>query len=433
MTLTAEQRQAILAAHAEGKSNRECAEATGVARSTVAAALKKAREEGVLPPSTRTRAALAEPKPAAEVDSAQQQEEMVARIREGIPLDAEVPGRPSVTRSAAQRGAVQAFLSGLSPEAEAPAEVPAAEAEAPQAKAPRVRRATARAFLTDIGEQPSAEWRTKSRKRAAAHAAQPEEARMDTPARAPVGAFELRGDDERLVQDILGDMGKGRPKKHEHHHHAPPPEAPAPPAAPPAAPTTAHALLDAAASAVAAAPAQSRGDLIAACIDESVTYEVFLAPAFAGSGDGTLKSYIASLYRRDDDALRIQLAVMRRMRTIASMTAQGANLLGLIAGGVELLAPLPPLRMDMTGFKARLDKHDAEVRAILHEIAAERVGALPFRPEIRLAFMVSSMMLATNLENREAAKKRKAQGTAVRAPEATGPVPAAVVARYASL
>ena len=149
------------------------------------------------------------------------------------------------------------------------------------------------------------------------------------------------------------------------------------------------------APAVEAGP--SKADLIASITLNVEAFEPLLRSIVKPSPE----VFLDRLYLKSQSELSTLLAVLIKTRTIANVTNQLRHTVSLAAQGCEALTS-SVLGMRTQGFAAAITTQDEEVRMILREIALEQVDAFNKlqRPELRLAMLFSTTLLATDASNR---------------------------------
>ena len=128
------------------------------------------------------------------------------------------------------------------------------------------------------------------------------------------------------------------------------------------------------------------------------------------------------LFYKSDDELKLLLRVIERARLTGNMANQLKHVFWMTTSAVEVAAPM--IGVKAQGLTHALRQQDEEIALILKELALERADALQNaqRPEVRLAFLVSTTLLSVDSLNRLKASRQKptapAQGGA---PQAVDP------------
>ena len=141
----------------------------------------------------------------------------------------------------------------------------------------------------------------------------------------------------------------------------------------------------------------SKADLIASITLNVEAFEPLLRSIVKPSPE----VFLDRLYSKSQSELSTLLAVLIKTRTIANVTNQLRHTVNLTAQGCEALTS-SVLGMRTQGFATAISTQDEEVRMILREIALEQVDAFNKlqRPELRLAMLFSTTLLATDASNR---------------------------------
>jgi hypothetical protein len=124
------------------------------------------------------------------------------------------------------------------------------------------------------------------------------------------------------------------------------------------------------------------------------------------------EEFMRVLYYKSDDELRILLKVIERARLVGNMANQFKHMFWMTTGALEAGAPI--IGVKATGLSQALRVQDQEIQLILKEMALERADSFEHaqRPEVRLAFLVSTTLLSVDSLNRMRAAsgaKQKAQ------------------------
>ena len=130
------------------------------------------------------------------------------------------------------------------------------------------------------------------------------------------------------------------------------------------------------------------------------------------------------LFYKSEDELKLLLRVIERARLTGNMANQFKHVFWMTTSAVEVAAPM--IGVKAQGLTHALRQQDEEIALILKEMALERADSLQNaqRPEVRLAFLVSTTLLSVDSLNRLKASRQKptapAQGGA---PQAVDPPP----------
>ena len=112
------------------------------------------------------------------------------------------------------------------------------------------------------------------------------------------------------------------------------------------------------------------------------------------------EEFMKLLYFKSDDELRILLKVIERARLVGNMSNQFKHMFWMTTGALEAGAPL--IGIKASGLSDALRVQDQEIQLILKEMALERADSFETaqRPEMRLAFLVSTTLLSVDSLNR---------------------------------
>jgi hypothetical protein len=110
--------------------------------------------------------------------------------------------------------------------------------------------------------------------------------------------------------------------------------------------------------------------------------------------------FMKMLYFKSDDELRILLKVIERARLVGNMANQFKHMFWMTTGALEAGAPF--IGVKASGLTQALRIQDQEIHLILKEMALERADSFEGaqRPEVRLAFLVSTTLLSVDSLNR---------------------------------
>lgn len=118
------------------------------------------------------------------------------------------------------------------------------------------------------------------------------------------------------------------------------------------------------------------------------------------------ETFLQSLYVKDDEELKILLKVIERARLTGNMANQFKHVFWMTTGAVEVGAPFIGIKAE--GLTQALRQQEEEVALILKEMALERADSFEQaqRPEVRLAFLVSTTLLSVDSINRIKAQRQ---------------------------
>ena len=145
--------------------------------------------------------------------------------------------------------------------------------------------------------------------------------------------------------------------------------------------------------------------------------------------------FLNSLRRKSTQELRVVLKMLEHTRTVGNISNQMRHFLYVGATGVEL-ATAQFLKLKSQGFANALRTQDEEIRMIMKEICMERVESLKRiqRPELRLAMIMATTLLAVDSQNRLATAPGFLPGLAPgSSPPPSAVVPPDVATRFADL
>jgi uncharacterized protein YdbL (DUF1318 family) len=114
----------------------------------------------------------------------------------------------------------------------------------------------------------------------------------------------------------------------------------------------------------------------------------------------TKEAFLAGLGKKSAEELSVVLKTMEYARSVGNLTNQLRHLTFMAASAVELGSKSVGLKTE--GYANALRAQDDEIRMILQEIAMERASSFQKyqRPELRLAMLFSTTLLATDSQNR---------------------------------
>jgi len=112
------------------------------------------------------------------------------------------------------------------------------------------------------------------------------------------------------------------------------------------------------------------------------------------------EEFMKVLYYKSEDELRILLKVIERARLVGNMANQFKHMFWTTTGALEVGAPF--IGVKANGLTQALRVQDQEIQLILKEMALERADSFEHaqRPEVRLAFLVSTTLLSVDSLNR---------------------------------
>ena len=112
------------------------------------------------------------------------------------------------------------------------------------------------------------------------------------------------------------------------------------------------------------------------------------------------EEFMKVLYYKSEDELKILLKVIERARLVGNMANQFKHMFWTTTGALEIGAPF--IGVKANGLTQALRVQDQEIQLILKEMALERADSFEHaqRPEVRLAFLVSTTLLSVDSLNR---------------------------------
>ena len=121
------------------------------------------------------------------------------------------------------------------------------------------------------------------------------------------------------------------------------------------------------------------------------------------------QSFLAGLYGKSEGDLETVLGVITRTRTLANVSNQLRHTVIMVAQGTEAFTSRM-MKMKTEGFSQAILSQDEEIRMILREMVMDKMDSFDKyqRPELRLAMLFTTTLLATDSANRmkEATKER---------------------------
>ena len=144
------------------------------------------------------------------------------------------------------------------------------------------------------------------------------------------------------------------------------------------------------------ADAGERAEVIAKITLNCNSFEPLLSDYLKPSKDAVL----ASLPKRTLSDLETLLKTLEYARSVSNLTNQMRHLCYMSAQAIEMGSRR--MGMKTQGYADNIRAQDNEIRLILKEIAMERANSLQTmqRPELRLALILSTSLLATDSQNR---------------------------------
>jgi hypothetical protein len=125
-----------------------------------------------------------------------------------------------------------------------------------------------------------------------------------------------------------------------------------------------------------------------------------------------------SLYSKSDSELAMLLKVIERTRLVGNLTSQFKHMFWMTSSALEMGTQLVGLKSQ--GLTEALRVQDEEIKMVLKELAMQRADSFSNaqRPEVRLAFLLSTTLLSVDAMNRareHAKPRRQAQASEVEA------------------
>jgi hypothetical protein len=124
------------------------------------------------------------------------------------------------------------------------------------------------------------------------------------------------------------------------------------------------------------------------------------APLLKNITNDDPETFKQSLYMKSDSELMTLLKVIERTRLVGNMTNQMKHMFWMTTSAVEMGTQMIGLKSQ--GLTEALRLQDEEIKMVLKELAMERADAFAGaqRPEMRLAFLVSTTLLSVDAMNR---------------------------------
>ena len=124
------------------------------------------------------------------------------------------------------------------------------------------------------------------------------------------------------------------------------------------------------------------------------------APLLKNITNDDPETFKQSLYMKSDSELMTLLKVIERTRLVGNMTNQMKHMFWMSTSAVEMATQMIGLKSQ--GLTEALRLQDEEIKMVLKELAMERADAFAGaqRPEMRLAFLVSTTLLSVDAMNR---------------------------------
>lgn len=112
------------------------------------------------------------------------------------------------------------------------------------------------------------------------------------------------------------------------------------------------------------------------------------------------EAFKQSLYKKTDTELSMLLKVIERTRLVGNLTNQMKSMFWMGTSAIEIGTQMIGLKSQ--GLTEALRLQDEEIRMVLKELALEKADSFSSaqRPEIRLAFLVSTTLLSVDAMNR---------------------------------
>jgi hypothetical protein len=120
-----------------------------------------------------------------------------------------------------------------------------------------------------------------------------------------------------------------------------------------------------------------------------------------------VEAFKQSLYKKTDSELAMLLKVIERTRLVGNLTNQMKNMFWMGTSAIEVGAQM--IGMKSQGLTEALRLQDEEIRMVLKELALEKADSFSSaqRPEIRIAFLVSTTLLSVDAMNRAKERRRR--------------------------
>jgi hypothetical protein len=111
-------------------------------------------------------------------------------------------------------------------------------------------------------------------------------------------------------------------------------------------------------------------------------------------------TFLQELFYKEEAELKLLLRVIERARMTGNMANQFKHVFWMTTGALEAGAPFIGIKAQ--GLSQALRQQDEEIGLILKEMALERADSFQQaqRPEVRLAFLVSTTLLSVDSMNR---------------------------------
>ena len=117
------------------------------------------------------------------------------------------------------------------------------------------------------------------------------------------------------------------------------------------------------------------------------------------------ESFLKSLYSKPEHELSVLLKVIEKARLVGNMTNQLKHVFWMGSSALEVGCPFVGIKAE--GLSQSLKSQEVEIGMILKEIALEQAETMSInqRPEMRLAFLVSTTLLSVDAMNRRRAPR----------------------------
>ena len=143
------------------------------------------------------------------------------------------------------------------------------------------------------------------------------------------------------------------------------------------------------------------------------------APLLKNITSGDPEGFKLSLYNKSDSELMTLLRVIERTRLVGNLTNQFKHMFWMSTSALEMGTQL--LGLKSQGLTEALRIQDEEIKMVLKELAMAKADSFSNaqRPEVRLAFLVSTTLLSVDAMNR--AREHRSGRRTTKAPEAEAP------------
>jgi len=143
------------------------------------------------------------------------------------------------------------------------------------------------------------------------------------------------------------------------------------------------------------------------------------APLLKNITSGDPDGFKQTLYNKSDGELMTLLKVIERTRLVGNLTNQFKHMFWMSTSAIEMGTQLIGLKSQ--GLTEALRIQDEEIKMVLKELAMTKADSFSNaqRPEVRLAFLVSTTLLSVDAMNR--AREHRSGRRAAKAPESEAP------------